>query len=93
MRERGSEGGAESEGERERIPSRLHTVSMEPDTGLDLMNCETMTCAEIKSWMLNQLSHTDAPIQILTKREISKPVKKIVTLFYFINIYIESSNE
>ena len=28
---------------RDRIPSRLHTVSVEPDTGLELMNCEVMT--------------------------------------------------
>ena len=26
---------------RERIPSRLHTVSAEPDAGLHLMNCES----------------------------------------------------
>ena len=29
--------------ERERIPSRLHAVSVEPDVGLKLTNCETMT--------------------------------------------------
>ena len=28
---------------RERIPSRLHAVSAEPDTGLNPMNCEIMT--------------------------------------------------
>ena len=38
-----SGGGADREGERERIPSRLHTVSTEPDMGLELMNCEIMT--------------------------------------------------
>ena len=27
----------------ERIPSRLHTVSAEPDVGLGLTNCEIMT--------------------------------------------------
>ena len=27
----------------ERIPSRLHTVSADPYTGLNLMNCEIMT--------------------------------------------------
>ena len=43
---------AEREG-RERIPSRLHTVSTEPDTGLDLMNCEIMICAQIKSQRLS----------------------------------------
>ena len=40
-----SGGGAEREreGERERIPSRLHAVSTEPDTGLDLTNPEVTT--------------------------------------------------
>ena len=34
-------GGAEREGER--IPSRLLTVSAEPDAGLEPSNCEIMT--------------------------------------------------
>ena len=38
-----SRGGAERERERERIPSRLHTVSTEPDVRLDLTNREIMT--------------------------------------------------
>ena len=38
-----SRGGAEKEGERERILSRLHTVSAEPNVGLDLTKCEIMT--------------------------------------------------
>ena len=38
---------------RERIPSRLRTVS----TGLDLTNHEIMTSAKVKSQMLNGLSH------------------------------------
>ena len=38
-----SGGGTEREGERERIPSRLHTVSMEPDAGLGLTNHEITT--------------------------------------------------
>ena len=33
--ERASRGGAERERERERIPSGLHTVSAEPDIGLE----------------------------------------------------------
>ena len=43
--ERGREGERERgrERERERIPSRLHAVSVEPDTGLNLMNGEIMT--------------------------------------------------
>ena len=37
-----SRGGAEREGGRERIPSRFHAVSAEPDMGLDPTNCEVM---------------------------------------------------
>ena len=54
-----SRGRAERE-RRERIPSRLHAVSVEPDVGLDFMNCEIMTWAEIKIWTLNWLSHPGA---------------------------------
>ena len=43
------------------LSSRLHIVRAEPDAGLDLMNYEIMTWAEIKSWTLNQLSHPGAP--------------------------------
>ena len=39
--------------ERERIPSRLQAVSAEPSSGLDPMNCELMTWAEIKNQTLN----------------------------------------
>ena len=38
-----SRGGAERERERERIPSRLSTVSTEPDVGLEPTNHEIMT--------------------------------------------------
>ena len=48
-RESESRGGAERGRERERIPSRLHSVSAELDAGLELMNCEIMTRAEIQS--------------------------------------------
>ena len=51
LRERVGEG--QRERERERIPSRLPMVSTEPHLGLDLMNHEIMTSAEIKRWMLN----------------------------------------
>ena len=37
------EGQRERERGRERIPSRLHTVSAEAEAGLDLMNHEIMT--------------------------------------------------
>ena len=36
-------GERERERKRERIPSGLHSVSAEPDKGLDPMNCEIMT--------------------------------------------------
>ena len=38
-----SDEGAEREGERERIPSRLHTVNAEPHMGLELTSHEIMT--------------------------------------------------
>ena len=61
--EREKEGVWEREGRgrergREKIPSRLCAVRMEPNTGLYLINCETW--AKIKSRMLNQLSHPGA---------------------------------
>ena len=56
------EGHREKEGER--IPSRLRTIRAEPDTGLELMNREIVTSAEIKSPKLNRLSHPDAPVSL-----------------------------
>ena len=41
-------GEEQRESDRERIPSRLHNVSREPNVGLELMNQEIMTWAEIK---------------------------------------------
>ena len=53
------EGGAEREGDTEsEAGSRLHAVSTEPDTGLELTNREIMTRAEIKSQSPNRLSHS-----------------------------------
>ena len=52
------------EGQRERIPSRLHAVSAEPQAGLDLTTCEIMPWAEIKSRMLNQLSYPGTTVMI-----------------------------
>ena len=43
LREREREREVEAEREGERISSRLCTVGAEPDVGLDLRNCETMT--------------------------------------------------
>ena len=56
MRESVGEG--QEERERERILSRLSTVSVEPDTGLELGNHEIMTRAEIKRWTLNRVTQT-----------------------------------
>ena len=39
--------GWDREGGRERIPSRLHVVSTEPDAGLEPTNCEIMTLAKV----------------------------------------------
>ena len=42
-RKREREGGRGTEREKERSPSKLHTVSAEPDVGLNPTNCEIMT--------------------------------------------------
>ena len=49
VRKREREGGSTSWGgpEREWIPRRLHITSAKPDMGLELMDCETMTWAEV----------------------------------------------
>ena len=43
LRERKRERVRVGEGQRERIPSRLHSVSVEPDVRLKPTNCEIMT--------------------------------------------------
>ena len=55
--------------ERERIPSRLHAISVEPYAGLELANHETTTSAEIKSQTPHQLSHPAAPPLNVTLNE------------------------
>ena len=45
---------------RERIPTRLPTVSTESDMGLKPTNHEIKTWAKTKSWMQNWLSHPGA---------------------------------
>ena len=59
-RERVHKQGRDRESGKEKIPSRLHAVSTEPNVGLDLTNREIMTWAKIKSRMLNRLSHPSA---------------------------------
>ena len=67
--------------ERGRISSRLRTVSAEPDAGLDLPILEIMIWAEIKSQMLNRLSHPGAPMALSfideEARELKEGVKNI----------------
>ena len=55
------EAGERGEREGERIPSRLHVISAEPDVELDPTDCEIVTCVEVKSRMLNQLSPAQVP--------------------------------
>ena len=55
-----SRGGADREEDTEfEAGSKLCSVSTEPDTGLELTNCEILT------WMLNQLSHRGTPIILI----------------------------
>ena len=66
---------------RDRIPTRLHAVSTEADAGLEPMNCEIMTWAEIKSQTLNQLSHPCAPeaknfLLFVTSKEAGSSLSK-----------------
>ena len=60
--------GREREGG-ERIPSRFHTISAEPDVGLDmglkLTNHEIMTWAKIKSWVFNRLNYPGASLRVV----------------------------
>ena len=49
------------EAERERIPSSLCTVIMEPSEGLEPTNREITSSAEIRSPMLNRRRHAGAP--------------------------------
>ena len=60
--------GSMGERQRERIPSRLHAVSTEPEAGIDPTNHEITTRVEIKSWTLNQLSHPGAPNFVICLR-------------------------
>ena len=53
--------GREREREKERIPSRLRTVHAEPNAGLELVNREIVTGAEVKSRTLSRPSQPGAP--------------------------------
>ena len=45
------------EGKRQNPKQAPRAASTKPDAGLHPTNCEIMTWAEVKSWMLNWLSH------------------------------------
>ena len=65
--------GGGTEGEEERIPSRLRTVSAEPDVRLELRNPEIMTWAKTNSQILNWLSHPGTPFySFLTQSHLKK---------------------
>ena len=53
LREKQSKWGRGTERGRERNPNRLRPISVEPSAGLELINHEVMTWAEIRSQMLN----------------------------------------
>ena len=50
----------------------LRTVSAEPDLGLELMNREILTRAEIESRTLYRLSHPGAPVTTLLKGKMPR---------------------
>ena len=72
----------EEQREKERIPSRLCTVSSEPNAGLDPMDHENMAWAEIKSQMLNWLSHPSAPKNTSFKHKWSQESSTTILLDY-----------
>ena len=67
-REHKCEWGKGREGGSERIPSRLHAVSAEPDLGPELMNLRSWSEPKIKSRTLNHPSHPSA-LQIALQRD------------------------
>ena len=62
---------------RERIPSRVCTVSTEPDVGLKFMNPEIMTWAKTKSQRINWLSHPYTPTA-----GVSEEMNRLILEFY-----------
>ena len=59
MREKEKVGAGQREMGRDNPKQALYCQGTDP--GLELTSGEIMTWAEIKSWMLNQLSHPGAP--------------------------------
>ena len=79
------------EGQRERIPSRLHTVSTEPDVGFNPLHPEIMTWAETKSQMLRQLSHPGAPIGLFSTLLLGPYYIQIILYRIYIAPYLSTS--
>ena len=65
---------------RKRIPSRLHTISAEPNVGLDLMNCEIMTRAKIKSLDAQPPEPLRCPLIYVLHSLISKHIEQCLVL-------------
>ena len=77
---------------RQRIPSRLRAVRTGPKAGLDLTNHESMTWTEIKSQMLNQLSHPDSPTYlVLLKMCLYHPILALDHLYALSLDYLKAS--
>ena len=57
------------------------SASAEPDSGLDLMNHETMTWAEIMGQTLNRLSHAGAPVCFVSSGYVSPSSSHPIGLF------------
>ena len=64
---------------RERISGRLHTVSTEPNSGLDLTNEEIMTGAKTKNQAINLLNYPSAPLMASCWSAIQSLVKVIIS--------------
>ena len=58
--EHASRGGAEREGERESQAVPLRSAQSLTQSLIEPVKCKIMTWAKISSWMLNQLSHSEA---------------------------------
>ena len=81
-----SRGGAERG--RQRIQSRLHTISAKPDVGLEPTNHEIMTWVETKSQMLNgatQASHFLESSWTSVRDRCSSIVKSLIFFFIFLS--------
>ena len=92
VRESSSGERAEREREREREgenPNGLHTVSTEPDPGLELTNCKVMTWDEVR---LSQLSHPGTHNQHFRNKQNRVEQNKIQTTNISLTIQVTDTN-